>query len=138
MPDGHSMRLEPGKITELHGDRTISFEEIRSSDNKILAIAGIARPERFFDMLERAGIKCETRPFPDHHRYQNSDFSEVAVGQMILMTEKDAVKCRRLPLTNAWYIPVDAVLTEKLENELVHKLKYVGRRAKFRTSGVKP
>ncbi|MEO2176801.1 MAG: tetraacyldisaccharide 4'-kinase [bacterium] len=138
MPDGHSMRLEPGKITELHGDRTISFEEIRSSDTKIHAFAGIARPERFFEMLEQAGIKCETRPFPDHHRYQNSDFSEVAAGQMILMTEKDAVKCRRLPLTNAWYIPVDAVLTERLENELVHKLKYVGRRAKFRSSGIKP
>ena len=136
MPNSHTMRLEPGEITELHGSSKLSFGEIITTDAPILAIAGIARPEKFFRMLQQGGIKAETKAFPDHHRYRMSDFAEIAADQMIIMTEKDAVKCRQLPLTNAWYIPVTARLSSQLESDLVHKLKYVGRRARFRSKGV--
>ncbi|MFT5138894.1 MAG: tetraacyldisaccharide 4'-kinase [Lysobacterales bacterium] len=120
---GHSMRLRPGKLVGLHDGQSLSVLEAMSSENDVYAIAGISRPDRFFEMLEGLGIKSSNRPFPDHHRFRKSDFVEIPSGSMILMTEKDAVKCRRLPLLNAWYIPVEAMLSETLEKALIEKFQ---------------
>lgn len=69
----------------------------------VVAVAGIARPERFFASLERAGWKIlETVTFPDHHSYDRRDAQRMVEtarrtgATAILTTEKDAV--RLLPL----------------------------------------
>jgi len=66
---------------------------------RILAVAGIARPGRFFDMLEKAGAaELIPRVFPDHYAYPPAGMSRIAAlaarrePDMILVTEKDAVK----------------------------------------------
>lgn len=115
----YSMRLEPGSLLSLHGEGSRELAEIRNSDFEIHAVAGISNPDRFFKTLEQAGIKCIHHDFPDHHSYRRSDFDQIPAGSMIVMTEKDAVKCRSLPLNDAWYIPVTAVLSESLENDLI-------------------
>jgi len=58
------------------------------------AVAGIGNPERFFAALSRMGIVFSAHPFPDHHPFRASDL-EFADCDYVLMTEKDAVKCRR-------------------------------------------
>ena len=58
------------------------------------AVAGIGNPERFFAALSRMGIAFSAHPFPDHHPFRASDL-EFADCDYVLMTEKDAVKCRR-------------------------------------------
>ena len=75
----------------------------------LLAIAGIGHPHRFFNSVSAMGLVFETRVFADHYAYTEQDF-ESATGKTILMTEKDAVKCRHLDLANAWFLPVTAEL----------------------------
>ena len=74
------------------------------------AIAGIGNPERFFTSLESAGLKLQRHAFADHHRYRRD---ELAFGDAlpVLMTEKDAVKCRAFAQPNWWALPVSAVLS---------------------------
>jgi tetraacyldisaccharide 4'-kinase len=56
------------------------------------------------------GIQAQQRVFDDHHQYTAQDF--VTLDQYtLLMTEKDAVKCRLLDLSNAWYLSVQAEVT---------------------------
>ncbi|MFT4190299.1 MAG: tetraacyldisaccharide 4'-kinase [Comamonas sp.] len=58
----------------------------------LLAVAGIARPQAFFDMLAQAGVRPQrSQGFPDHYAFQPGDF-DLADGATVLCTEKDAVK----------------------------------------------
>lgn len=75
----------------------------------VYAVAGIAQPEQFFNALRERGFVPHTRIFPDHHSYQASDFSDLT-DKPILMTEKDAVKCRALVGHNTWYLRISADL----------------------------
>jgi tetraacyldisaccharide 4'-kinase len=74
------------------------------------ALAGIGNPARFFDALRAQGIVVNEHAFPDHHAYRPEDFAGMLGA--ILMTEKDAVKCRGLGLDHAWSVPVEAVLDD--------------------------
>jgi tetraacyldisaccharide 4'-kinase len=78
-------------------------------DKMVFAIAAIGHPERFFKALSALGLKFNTRIFPDHHPFKLDDFADVK-DEILLMTEKDAVKCQSLPLRDAWYLPVQAEL----------------------------
>ena len=81
------------------------------------AVAAIGNPGRFFAMLWQKGITIKEHPFPDHYGFQRSDL-EFGESAAVLMTEKDAVKCRRFALENAWYVPVDVKMPELFEREL--------------------
>ncbi|MEQ1558660.1 MAG: tetraacyldisaccharide 4'-kinase [Methyloglobulus sp.] len=73
------------------------------------ALAGIGNPERFFKCLEAAGLSCTTHSFPDHYQFQHDDI-EFGDNKLVLMTEKDAVKCTQFAGHQHWYLPVTAVL----------------------------
>lgn len=93
------------------GARQVGGRDTRPLDSfavgRVCAVAGIGRPERFFETLRAQGLAPETRVFPDHHRYRVDDFS-FAGGAPVLMTEKDAVKCEDFGLSNLWCVPVTA------------------------------
>jgi tetraacyldisaccharide 4'-kinase len=86
------------------------------------AVAGIGNPGRFFELLRHARIKIETWPFPDHHVYTREDFAGMNPDLPVLMTEKDAVKCRSLGLKNAWSLEVEAVLPSDWEAALLRRV----------------
>lgn len=136
LPDGHSMCLRPGKLVQLNGTETMELATLKTQASEIHAIAGIARPERFFTMLEREGINARCHPFPDHHRFRSSDFNTIPVGSMIIMTEKDAVKCQNLALKNAWYVPVNATLSNELEAALIQKLQALKKPSGLQPTGI--
>jgi tetraacyldisaccharide 4'-kinase len=79
---------------------------------RVLAFAGIARPEKFFSMLVKAGVVVAGAvPFPDHHPFTDRDLVRVydeaeRLGAVAVTTPKDAV---RLPLTHRHRIAVVAV-----------------------------
>lgn len=126
---GYYMYLEAGQLQHLHDDRTLTLEALLQSGKAIHAVAGISRPARFFEMLNRLGIQTINHPFPDHHHFQSADFKNIPADSIVLMTEKDAVKCRKLALFNAWVVPVDAVLSKPLElalTEAFSKFKRAG------------
>lgn len=85
------------------------------------ALAGIGHPQRFFDHLAALGIVAVHHPFPDHHHYCAADL-DFGPGAVILMTEKDAVKCAALAPPDSWVLQVDAQLTPDLAQFLLEKL----------------
>jgi len=104
-PGEFSMKLHQPEIRPLLGGAPA--ETGRFAGHRVHAVAAIGNPQRFFDLLGRLGIQVEAHPFPDHHPFRAEDlwFDD---GLPILMTEKDAVKCRRLVCRNCWVVHVDA------------------------------
>lgn len=90
-----------------------------SNDNNapvVDVVAGIGNPQRFFDTVQQLGFKVRPRAFADHHAYSAADLA-FARQSVLLMTEKDAVKCQRFAGDNWWYLRVKAVLpAEFLQN----------------------
>ena len=85
------------------------------------AVAGIGNPARFFNQLVNSGINIIEHAYSDHHKYTQHDFSGWHTD-CIIMTEKDAVKCRHLSLPDAWIVIVNAELSETLEAQLDSRL----------------
>jgi len=77
------------------------------------AIAGIAHPDRFFAAVRARGIDAVTHAFADHHAYAASDLAFPG-ARAILMTEKDAVKCRHIADARMWWLPLCATLDPAL------------------------
>ena len=107
---GHFWRL--GRVGESAGaehfiGRTVS------------AVAGIGNPERFFRKLRQLGIQARGHALPDHHRYGAAD---IPAGT-VLMTEKDAVKCARFDLPDAWALAVDAEIDAGLERIILERIR---------------
>ena len=74
---------------------------------KAHAIAGIGNPDRFFAHLQRLGLDVTTHAFPDHHPYSSADLAPFRDDEVV-MTEKDAVKCRQFASERWWALVVDA------------------------------
>lgn len=76
------------------------------SASPVHAVAGIGNPGRFFEALRSKGLILVEHAFADHHVFVAEDFA--GLSGPVLMTEKDAVKCRGLGLDSAWAVPVEA------------------------------
>ena len=88
---------------------------------RVHAVAGIGRPQRFFAQLAAAGLDVVPHPFPDHHRYQPADFA--ALGDApVLLTRKDAVKCRDFAPPDSWVLPVRARIDETAFGHVARRL----------------
>ncbi|MDB5853775.1 MAG: lpxK [Herminiimonas sp.] len=92
----------------------------------ILAAAGIGNPARFFQTLEDAGLVFDRMALPDHHVFTAETFANVG-ADLILITEKDAVKCQYIAAlkndSRIWVVPVSAVVDQKLADRILEKLR---------------
>jgi tetraacyldisaccharide 4'-kinase len=70
------------------------------------AVAGIGNPQRFFDLLEDAGLDVVAHPLEDHAEIGAEQLAFEEPGP-VLLTEKDAVKCEQLDLDDVWCVVVD-------------------------------
>jgi tetraacyldisaccharide 4'-kinase len=120
-PGEYAMVLEGDMAVNLQ-DESVRVPLKSFSGSVFCAIAGIGNPQRFFKHLLRFGLEFECREFPDHYRYRADDFEFVG-GRAVLMTEKDAVKCRALAASNFWYVPVEARLPMEFGATLLTLLK---------------
>ena len=98
-----------GQIFSALSDASRHCEAADLRGRRLYAIAGIGDPSRFFAQLGRLGLDFEAHPFPDHHRYGAEDLAFARDG-VLLMTEKDAVKCAAMDLGEAWVLPVAATI----------------------------
>ena len=94
----------------------------RFRNRKVHAVAGIGRPQRFFDQLQAMGLDFTAHAFPDHHAFRASEL-EFAGAEAVLMTEKDAVKCRHHADERHWALRVDAQVDPALGELVLRKLK---------------
>jgi tetraacyldisaccharide 4'-kinase len=114
------MHLRPGMaVNLLTGERRAV-----SLLPALVAMAGIGHPPRFFATLEQCGARLEKRvPLADHQALVPDQVAALtASGQMLIMTEKDAVKCRAFAKDNWWYLPVDAELSGEQPEQLLKEL----------------
>ncbi|HEU4623978.1 MAG TPA: tetraacyldisaccharide 4'-kinase [Steroidobacteraceae bacterium] len=103
---GVQMTLVPGNVIPLDGRRTArTLDDFRKQ--RVHAVAGIGNPARFFTDLRARGLEVVEHPFGDHHPFEPRDL-EFGDGAPVLMTEKDAVKCRAFANDRLWYVPVTA------------------------------
>jgi tetraacyldisaccharide 4'-kinase len=86
------------------------------------AIAAIGNPQRFFARLQQAGLEFRAHPFPDHFRFSADDLA-FAGDDIVLMTEKDAVKCQAFARESWWYLPVEAEVDPALGTLILNKLE---------------
>jgi len=91
------------------------------------AVAGIGNPGRFFAHLREQGLNIVEHPFPDHHRFQAEDL-HFGDDLPVIMTEKDAVKCRSFAGPLHWYIPVSARIDSDCQQRLQRLLMNILRR----------
>ena len=102
-------------------DASRRFEPAWLTDPASVAIAGIANPDAFFDALRAEGFAGAVRAFPDHHPYTRN---EVAFpnAPAVLMTEKDAVKCRAFGDARMWMQPIDARIDPALVDFVLERI----------------
>ena len=93
---------------------------------RIVAAAGIGHPERFFAMLKSRGLSFAELPLPDHHDFLDRPFAGLD-ADVILITEKDAVKCAQIENLKddprLWVVPVTARIDAALAQQIVEKCR---------------
>ncbi len=101
-----SMQIEAQPLIRLEGGE-IRHDLSWFGGKTVHAIAGLGNPERFFNSLEKAGLNFIPHRFPDHHGFTTDDFAFINEQDIVIMTEKDAIKCTSLvPHCDAWILPV--------------------------------
>lgn len=120
------MQLSPGLAVNL---KTGEKREVSSLSN-VVAMAGIGHPPRFFATLEQCGVRpVKTVSLADHQALEPAGVRALATNdQTLVMTEKDAVKCRAFAEANWWYLPVDALFDDPQAQTLIQKLVSLARR----------
>lgn len=120
-PGETGMRLAPGRFYRLD-DPTIHAGADRFAGARVHAVAGIGNPQRFFHHLQSLGIKVVSHPFPDHHRFQAHEI-RFDDDEPVIMTEKDAVKCRSFADARHWAMPVTAELDPEFGQQVSRFLR---------------
>ncbi|HEY0923516.1 tetraacyldisaccharide 4'-kinase [Rheinheimera pacifica] len=91
--------------------------EARLPPGPVTLVAGIGNPQRFERTALAAGFTITARHyFADHHKFSAADFT--AIHGPVLMTEKDAVKCRDFARADWFSLGVDAALDNSLQQKL--------------------
>ena len=99
-------RLEPVAADGVTGRRVVAF-------------AGIGRPEKFFETLRALGAQIvEQREYADHHAYTASEFARLrarakAADAQLVTTEKDFVRLTPAERTDVRFVPVRAVFDDQ-------------------------
>lgn len=109
---GTACNLHDGSLRPLSG-----FAGMR-----VHAVAGIGHPRRFFDALRAFHIEVIEHPFPDHHRHAAAHF-DFGDDLPVLMTGKDAVKCRGFARSGWWSVPVAAELPDAFFDAVAARLR---------------
>jgi len=118
--DDFGMHLQAEAFCNLVNGNECGIEKFENK--KIYAVAAIGNPPRFFQQLQAMGLDIVEHAFPDHYKFKSRDldFGEDAI---VIMTEKDAVKCKDFASENLWYMPVRAELNKDFQKALLAKMK---------------
>ena len=114
------MTFSPAKFIHLNSGKEYSIDKW-PMHNQVHAIAGVGNPNRFFDLLLRLGFEFDKNPFPDHHKYHKKDLYYLD-HLPILMTEKDAAKCKHFKNSKIWYLSIESEIESQFIDRLEEKL----------------
>ncbi|WOB06183.1 tetraacyldisaccharide 4'-kinase [Piscinibacter gummiphilus] len=85
----------------------------------VVAAAGMARPQRYFEMLRAQGLRIDELPLPDHHPFTTLPWPASTAD--VVVTEKDAVKLRpeRMGTTRVWVATLDFEIDAAIASQLL-------------------
>jgi tetraacyldisaccharide 4'-kinase len=115
-----AMTYEPGAWTNL-ADVSRRLDREAFEDPAAVAIAGIGDPDAFFASLRAEGFRGRSIAFADHHPFTRDDVAFRTAG-IVLMTEKDAVKCRAFRDARMWMRPIRARIDSALVDLVLEKI----------------
>jgi subfamily B ATP-binding cassette protein MsbA len=119
--DEYLMNISPSKFVHLKTGKSYLIKDC-PMHKQVHAVAGLGNPGRFFDLLVRLGFDISRNSFPDHHNFNEDDL--IFLDHLpIIMTEKDASKCRTFDNNKIWYLTIEADVSDKFISELDLKLK---------------
>ncbi|OBT13964.1 tetraacyldisaccharide 4'-kinase [Vibrio sp. UCD-FRSSP16_10] len=118
-----SMTLQATLAVNLLSGEKRSVNEL----GPLFAIAAIGHPPRFFDTLKSMQADVvNSKGFTDHKALHKSEIiSLLTEGEQLIMTEKDAVKCREFADDNWWYLPVSAQISDENRHKIMNKIQEV-------------
>jgi len=123
------MKLAASEVIQINTGKKLPLTTFLKQWQKVNAVAGIGDPQRFFDTLQTLGFHLMTQQgFVDHKNFTVDDFNHFKVVLPLLMTEKDAVKCRAFAQDNWWYLPVNALFSEQDEQVIRQKIQVIATR----------
>lgn len=102
-------------------DNNINARATDFKHKSINAMAGIGKPARFFEHLNKLGLTFSGVSFDDHHAYTAQDLAQMDCD-VLIMTEKDAVKCKAFAQAHHWVLPVHASIDEGLIPLILNKI----------------
>ena len=105
-PDGYGFTLQSRTLVNLRSGEQHPLSHFPAGQ-ALHAVAGIGNPQRFFNTLEGLHWRPVAHAFADHAPY-SAELLNFSPELPVLMTEKDAVKCRAFAADDWWYLAVDA------------------------------
>ncbi|BFI95764.1 MAG: tetraacyldisaccharide 4'-kinase [Rhodanobacter sp.] len=117
--DEYPMRLVGGDAVTLDGAHRRPLADF--AGRRVHAVAAIGHPARFFASLRAAGIEAIEHAFADHHAFAAAEL-DFGDDLPVLMTDKDAVKCRGFAQPSWWRVPVRAELPVVFFDAVVARL----------------
>ena len=115
-----------GRALRQVADDSVVIDPAGLPSRTVHALAGIGNPATFFERLSALGLRTTPHVFPDHHPFSPRDL-EYGDERPVVMTEKDAVKCRRFASPHHWYLPVEAEVDPSFEPDLLARLSGAAR-----------
>lgn len=113
----YRMDLKPGEIKQLTTGNVLARNDLKGP---VAAVAAIGHPQRFFETLKEMNLEFTEYPFNDHHCFTSDEF--MLPEKLVVMTEKDAVKCESFATDDMYVLPVEAVVSDKFWDALwLHK-----------------
>jgi len=112
-PESFALQLQPAALVNLVSAQAVGLDHFPSGQ-ALHALAGIGNPQRFFKTLEGLNWRPVAHAFADHARY-SAEALQFTPALPLVMTEKDAVKCRPFAQPDWWYLSVDAQLSPAFE-----------------------
>ncbi|WP_166265902.1 tetraacyldisaccharide 4'-kinase [Marinobacter caseinilyticus] len=115
-PSQYVMTLNPTLLRHLQTGKTRPVDWL--AGQRVKAVAGIGNPGRFFSTLTALGARVNGQAFPDHHRFAPEDLN-VAPGEVLVMTAKDAVKCKAFAQDDCWVLEVSASFPDHFKKSVM-------------------
>lgn len=116
----YAMNIVPTAWRQLRTQTIIPLQEL-PAEKDIHAVAGIGNPQRFFNTLDALSLQFEPHAFSDHQQFTPADFSTFG-DSLVVMTEKDAVKCSSFAKEKWYSLIVGAELSGEFWKAFQQKL----------------
>jgi tetraacyldisaccharide 4'-kinase len=120
----HLIHIKPTSLIHIQSGRLYALEHFENQH--VTALSAIADNEKFFNTLKQYCNVTQTIAFTDHYSFTERDLIDLK-SDIVIMTEKDAVKCRKFAGKNWYYLKIEGQWDEEILEEILLKINLFNR-----------